>query len=336
MAGCGGAGGGGGGNAEILRVWLAGGFEDCEALLLAYRGAPLAFLIRALSAGDDLRDRDALLGWLDTAHLLAHFLAHLLGDRLARLLWNIFTHVLLRATASVGRLGHIGTLLLIGGAALLNIYFIANIFLNIFTDILSNINALLSSLCLNCSLTNFLSDFFTLNFIYGSTELFWGRGTFLSFNIYTLSLFNSCALSVSNSVILSSALLFSSINTNLLLFSITFSLSIFIAQFSFFLIASLFIDLNTDLCLHSVALINILGAAHLLMHRAALLLISCGALLWSHHRGTHNHRGDSSCTLHYRGDRCRGEHIFVLCSSLGYNSWASMGLALTMSIGVPS
>jgi len=128
-----------------------------------------------LSVRADLWDRDALLGGLDTAHLLAHFLAHLLGDRLARLLGNIFTDVLLLTTASVGWLGHIGTLFLIGGAALLYIYFIANIFFNIFTDILSNINALLSNLCFNCSLTNFLRDFLTLNFVNGSTELFWGR-----------------------------------------------------------------------------------------------------------------------------------------------------------------
>jgi len=134
----------------------------------------LTFPIRALFR-NDLWDRNALLCGLDTAHLLAHFLAHLLGDRLARLLGNILADMLLLATASVGWLGHIGTLFLIGGAALLDIYFIANIFFNIFTDILSNINALLSSLWLNCRLTNLLCDFFTLNFIYGSTELFRGR-----------------------------------------------------------------------------------------------------------------------------------------------------------------
>merc|ERR1719431_1935317 len=129
-------------------------------------GTLLTFLIRALF-GNNLWDRNALLCGLDTAHLL--------GDRLARLLADILADMLLLATASVGWLGHIRTLFLIGGAALLDIYFIANIFFNIFTDILSNINALLSSLWLNCRLTNLLCDFFTLNFIYGSTELFRGR-----------------------------------------------------------------------------------------------------------------------------------------------------------------
>jgi len=171
----GGAGGGRGGDTEFLLVWLTGGLEDCEALLLADRGALLAGLVPALLARGCLWDGDTLLGGLDLANLLGDFIADMLGDRLARLLWDILTDIFLLSSATVGRtgLGNIGTLLHISGGALLLIHFTANIFLNVLTNILTDLNALLSNLCLKCNFTDTFDDLFTFDFIYRSTKLLW-------------------------------------------------------------------------------------------------------------------------------------------------------------------
>ena len=54
--------------------------EYCQTLLLAYRGAFLAFLVPALLARSGVRNRDALLGWFDLTDLLGHFFADFLRD----------------------------------------------------------------------------------------------------------------------------------------------------------------------------------------------------------------------------------------------------------------
>jgi len=214
---------------------------------------------------------------------------------MAGLLWHVFTHLLLLVSPAVGGDCDIAALLLIACGALLLINFITNIFLNIFTNILSNINALVSSFCFYCDLTDIFKDIFTFNFINRSTELLWSAGALLSLNINTLRLLDGVALRVGDSVKDSSALLLSSVYTDLFLLSVTVSLGIFIAEFSVFLLAVLFSHLHADLRLHGVAMADLLRAAHLLLHCGTLLLISgSAARLWS------------------RSMECGSEHIRVL------------------------
>jgi hypothetical protein len=72
--------GGRGGNTELLCAGLSCCLEYGQTLLLAYRGAFLTGLVPSLLARSGLRNRDALLGWLDLANLPGHFFADFLRD----------------------------------------------------------------------------------------------------------------------------------------------------------------------------------------------------------------------------------------------------------------